>query len=119
MVGESMIRGRAGFSTEEVERLLRETREAHRQWLIELLKQHPLDDLEHEVYLLKGEAGAMITKLAQAKVVDLIVMGTVSRAGIAGLLIGNTAEKVLQQVECSILTIKPEGFITPVKLYPA
>jgi universal stress protein E len=119
MVGESMIRGRAGFSTEEVERLLRETREAHRQWLIELLKQHPLDDLEHEVYLLKGEAGTLITKLAQAKVVDLIVMGTVSRAGIAGLLIGNTAEKVLQQVECSILTIKPEGFITPVKLDPA
>jgi universal stress protein E len=46
-------------------------------------------------------------------------MGTVSRAGIAGLLIGNTAEKVLPQVDCSMLTVKPEGFVTPVKLDPA
>lgn len=60
----------------------------------------------------------MIPKLAQAKEVDLIVMGTVSRAGIAGLLIGNTAEKVLRRVDCSMLTVKPEGFISPVKLEP-
>jgi nucleotide-binding universal stress UspA family protein len=43
-------------------------------------------------------------------------MGTVSRTGVAGLLIGNTAEKVLNQVGCSVLTVKPDGFITPVKL---
>jgi len=43
-------------------------------------------------------------------------MGTVNRAGIAGLLIGNTAEKVLRQVDCSTLAVKPEGFITPVLL---
>jgi universal stress protein E len=119
MYGESMIRGRGGLSTEEVERLLRETQDAHRQWLIELLQQHPLEDLKYEVYLLKGEAGALITELAQAKAIDLIVMGTVSRAGIAGLLIGNTAEKVLQQVDCSMLTVKPNGFVTPVQLDPA
>ena len=63
-----------------------------------------------------AEAGALIPELALAKAIDLIVMGTVSRAGIAGLLIGNTAEKVLQQVDCSMLTVKPEGFVTPVKL---
>ena len=50
-----MIRGRGGFSTEEVERLLRETQDAHRQWLLELPQQHPLEDLKYEVYLLKGE----------------------------------------------------------------
>jgi nucleotide-binding universal stress UspA family protein len=65
--------------------------------------------------LLKGEVGAFIAELAQAKAIDLIVMGIVSRAGIASLLIGNTAEKVLQQVNCLVLTVKPEGFVTPVK----
>jgi len=116
MYGESILRGRGGFSTEEIESLLRETHDEHRLWLIELLQQHPLEDLKYKVYLLNGEAGALIPELAQAKAIDLIVMGTVSRAGIAGLLIGNTAEKVLHQVDCSMLTIKPEGFITPVKL---
>jgi nucleotide-binding universal stress UspA family protein len=27
---------------------------------------------------------------------------------------GNTAESILQQVECSVLTVKPDGFVTPV-----
>jgi len=120
MFGESALRsGRSGISNEAVERLLRETQDAHRQWLIELLQQHPLEGLKCEVYLLKGEAGTLIPELARAKAIDLIVMGTVSRAGIAGLLIGNTAEKVLHRVDCSMLTVKPEGFITPVKLDPA
>jgi universal stress protein E len=42
-------------------------------------------------------------------------MGTLGRAGIAGLLIGNTAEKILHQVECSVMTVKPDGFVSPVK----
>lgn len=58
----------------------------------------------------------LATSLARMKAVELIVMGTVSRSGIAGLLIGNTAEKVLRQVDSSVLAIKPEGFVTPVKL---
>jgi universal stress protein E len=77
-----------------------------------------LDDVKYEAYLLKGEAGVLIPELAQAKAVDLIVMGTVSRTGVAGLLIGNTAEKVLRRVDCSVLTVKPEGFISPVKQEP-
>lgn len=119
MYGESIIRGRGEFSDREVERLLRQAHDVHRLQLVEILKKQPLEDLKYKVYLLKGEAGALIPDLAQAKAIDLIVMGTVSRAGIAGLLIGNTAEKVLHRVDCSVLTVKPEGFITPVKLDPA
>ena len=43
-------------------------------------------------------------------------MGTLSRGGVAGLLIGNTAERVVNRVDCSLLTIKPEDFISPVTL---
>jgi nucleotide-binding universal stress UspA family protein len=43
-------------------------------------------------------------------------MGTVCRTGVTGFLIGNTAEKVLNNVDCSVLTVKPEGFVTPVTL---
>lgn len=46
--------------------------------------------------------------------VDLLVMGTVSRGGIAGFLMGNTAESILDRVDCSLLTIKPADFISPV-----
>jgi len=43
-------------------------------------------------------------------------MGTVCRTGVAGFFIGNTAEDVLNQVESSVLTVKPDGFVTPIEL---
>lgn len=115
--GESTLRyGRASLPKREVDKIVRGTRDAHKRWLITLLGKHPLEDLQHQAYMLKGEAGRLIPALAKVKEVELIVMGTLSRTGAAGLLIGNTAEKVLRQVNCSVLTVKPEGFMTPVKL---
>ena len=54
--------------------------------------------------------------LARRKRVDLVVMGTVARTGVPGLFIGNTAEAILNQVQCSVLAAKPDGFVTPVQL---
>ena len=44
------------------------------------------------------------------------VAGTVARTGIPGLIMGNTAEAILEQLDCSVLAIKPPGFVTPVSL---
>jgi nucleotide-binding universal stress UspA family protein len=65
---------------------------------------------------LQGKPGQLVPELAEKLEVGLIVMGTVSRTGVAGLLIGNAAERILRQVNCSVLTVKPDGFATPVKL---
>jgi nucleotide-binding universal stress UspA family protein len=43
-------------------------------------------------------------------------MGTVARTGINGLLMGNTAEMILTQIDCSVLAVKPQGFVSPVTL---
>jgi universal stress protein E len=45
--------------------------------------------------------------------VDLVVMGTVSRGGLAGWLVGNTAERLLGRLACSLLVVKPEDFACP------
>ena len=47
---------------------------------------------------------------------DLLVMGTLSRGGVAGLLVGNTAERLLGRLECSLLTVKPDDFVCPITL---
>jgi universal stress protein E len=113
---EHSLRSRSFGASSEVDRWVREARDLHRRRLAKLLQPYALRDLEHQVYLLKGEAGHLIPELAAEKEVELIVMGTVSRTGVAGLLIGNTAEKILRQVNCSVLTVKPDGFVTPVRL---
>jgi universal stress protein E len=43
---------------------------------------------------------------------DLVVLGAVSRSGIKGLFIGNTAERLLDDLTCDLLVIKPAGFTT-------
>lgn len=82
------------------------------------LAKHPLSGIPHNVHLLKGDPAEVIASLTAKKRIDLIVMGTVGRTGIPGFLIGNTAETVLRQVNCSVLAVKPEGFVTPVKIEP-
>jgi universal stress protein E len=46
---------------------------------------------------------------------DLVVMGSVGRGGVPGLLIGNTAERLLGRLDCSLLVVKPEDFISPIQ----
>ncbi len=45
---------------------------------------------------------------------DLVVMGMVSREGIPGLILGNTAERVLGRLRSSLLAIKPASFVSPI-----
>jgi nucleotide-binding universal stress UspA family protein len=42
-------------------------------------------------------------------------IGTVGRSGVKGMLLGNTAEKVLDTCDCSMLTVKPDGFVSPIE----
>lgn len=46
--------------------------------------------------------------------IDLVVMGTIARTGIAGFITGNTAERLLPHIACSVLAVKPAGFVSPV-----
>ncbi|RTE65112.1 universal stress protein UspA [Amphritea opalescens] len=70
--------------------------------------------LSPQTHISQGPPGREIPKLANELNADLVVMGTIARTGIAGVVIGNTAENVLPQLRCSILAIKPKGFVSPV-----
>lgn len=115
--GESTLRGaRSQLSQADVDQFLNSVEQAHRDGLNGLLANYDLNGLNYKIHLMKGEARDLIPELAREYEVDLVVMGTVSRTGVAGFFIGNTAESVLQHVNCSVLTVKPEGFVSPVKL---
>ena len=43
-------------------------------------------------------------------------MGTFCRTGVRRFFIGNTAEGVLERVDCSLLTVKPDGLVSPIQL---
>jgi nucleotide-binding universal stress UspA family protein len=108
--------GRVKIPKTTYDECVENVKDERRHSLNALLGRYDLEKLNSRVYLLKGEAQKLIPELAMAAEVELIVMGTVCRTGLAGILIGNTAEKILRQVDCSVLTVKPDGFITPVTL---
>ena len=115
LFGESMLRnGRARISEPELERLLEQTRDRHRERLDALLGGYGMRTGDAEVHLVKGEAATSIRELSEKLSADLIVMGTLGRVGVPGVFIGNTAEEVLQTTRASILAVKPVGFISPV-----
>lgn len=87
-----------------------------RDTLREKLGKDAYEHLAPQFHLRRGIASTVIPETAKKLQADLLVMGTVARTGIAGLFIGNTAENVLEQLQCSVLAIKPHGFVTPVKL---
>jgi len=64
--------------------------------------------------LAPGIPWQVIRTTARRVAADVIVMGSVGRGGLPGLLIGNTAEKVLHAAEASVLIVKPDSFESPV-----
>ena len=124
-VGEDALRHGAFMQrpASEVDAYVEQVRQHHARLLDEfVLKLHDrlgddvLDYTKPVVHMPKGEPGKVIPELARDLEVDCVVMGTVARTGIPGLIMGNTAETILDQIACSVLAVKPPGFVTPVVL---
>ena len=59
-------------------------------------------------------AAVLVTSAAELEA-DVLVMGAVSRSGLKGAFIGNTAEAVIDGVDCDVLIVKPRQFRTTVQ----
>ncbi len=61
-----------------------------------------------------GHVAPELVALLRQVGAGLLVMGAVSRSGLQRLLIGNTAERVLDAVACDVLVVKPARFASKV-----
>ncbi|MGB5161173.1 MAG: universal stress protein [Thermoanaerobaculia bacterium] len=111
---EAMLRSRRiNLPPAEVDGLLREVRGSAEQSLDALVGRVDLSRVPHEIHIVKGQPYEVISGFASQS--DVAVIGTMSRGGVDGLLIGNTAERILRRVDCSVVAVKPEGFLTPLR----
>jgi nucleotide-binding universal stress UspA family protein len=122
--GEALLRSHNwDFSEADFEAMLEEESTRRRLWLENLVMNYGTsadtnnaEVLDVHLHVVRGPAQYVVSELARELAVDLVVMGTVARTGIDGFFMGNTAESILGQLDCSVLTIKPPGFISPVTL---
>jgi universal stress protein E len=64
-----------------------------------LLARHPVDAIPE-----------LVRKLG----CDIVVMGAISRSGMKRVVIGNTAERLLDDLPCDLLIVKPPSFVSSV-----
>lgn len=112
LLGESQMRRIGGIPDADIDRALRDEANRRRKLIEKLLLKHSVE--HYRLHLIKGDAAMVIPQLVAKLGIDLLTIGTVCRIGIPGFIIGNTAERVLDAVDCSVLTVKPEGFVSPV-----
>lgn len=123
-IGESFMRAhRSGLSPHEVDTYVNDVRLLHQNWLERLMSEavswigkETYEAIAPKIHLPMGRASEVIPELVGRLKVELVAMGTVGRTGIPGFIIGNTAETILEQIDCSVLAVKPEGFVTPVSV---
>ncbi|NNC63456.1 MAG: universal stress protein [Gammaproteobacteria bacterium] len=64
--------------------------------------------------LVRGRPADKLLDLAASGEADLIVMGALSRGRLRDLILGSTAERLVNQVHADVLIVKPPGFETSV-----
>ena len=106
---------RSGLPQREVDRMAAEE-EQLRTTRLEALLNEVAPSAKPSLLVKKGHPTDVIAELVEQSDIDLIIMGTVGRTGIPGFFIGNTAEEILGQIDCSVLAIKPPGFVSPVTI---
>lgn len=62
-------------------------------------------------HFLDGPAADAIADLAQYAEADVVAIGTVYREGLERLIVGSSAERILQRLNCDVLVVKPADFI--------
>lgn len=82
--------------------------------MAELAKRAGLPESATE--LIPGKPDAVLESMAEEGRADLIVMGGLSRGMLADLLIGSTADRLLQHGECDVLIVKPPSLEIDVSL---
>ena len=65
---------------------------------------------EEHIHLREGDPAEEIPSIADKIKAELVVLGTVARTGVKNLVMGGTAERMLQRLNCDVLALKPEGF---------
>lgn len=101
MYGDHLLKHHMPIS--EYQRLVDYSRKNHADNFARLLTENQISSQSGE--LLEGNASMIVPRYCTENQVDLLICGTVARQGVPGLLLGNTVERIMNLVDCSILAM--------------
>ncbi len=109
LYGEGTLRNSAFLRTPaaEVDAMLDAERSRRDEALTDLVSAVLKGAAPVELHLLKGAPEDAVPRLVVKKRINLVVIGTAGRTGAAAMIIGNTAERIIDAVGCSLIAVKP------------
>ncbi|MGI5309754.1 universal stress protein UspE [Rheinheimera sp. WS51] len=89
------------------------------------MKQHHIDAVaklaqqfnipQQRCHVIEGMPEDAIPNVVKEHNALMVVIGTIGRTGFSAAIIGNTAEHVIDQLDCDVLAVKPADFISPLQ----
>lgn len=114
---EQMLKRR--MAEESYQAMEQEKRDKAAERFDAFLRIHDCSLQSDHAKMIKGSTPDAIASYVRDKKIDLVVMGTIAKAGVSGLLVGNTAEQTFSRIGCSILGLKPNNLTCPIRLTDA
>ena len=117
LYGESTMRNSSfmHIQSSDLADMVEDAHTKHEDAVTETLAAAGVADEPWQIHVVKGHAADVIPEAVSHHRINLLVMGTVARTGVGGLVMGNTAERVLDQISRSFIAVKPPGFVSPIQ----
>ena len=109
----------AGVPINVLDNLVDEKQKSYKKWIYSLLNKRITESSKCHVHFLEGETETLIPKIVREVQAGLIVSGIIPQSPHTEVFSDSTVEETLHETDCSIITVKPEGFVTPVKINDA
>jgi universal stress protein E len=116
VTGDDSLTLRSEITAEIENNILTKHKATFQNSLDHFLGHYDLSEIAHEIHLKRGAPEFLVPEVQDTSDINLIVMGAIKKSVFPGYFVGNSAESILEQVNCSVLAVKPEGFVSPVVL---
>jgi universal stress protein E len=110
---EALIRSK--FGAKRTKALLERQRKLAQEQLEDLITEAHLQPSIAGTHLPAGNPASAILASAEEIDADLVVLGSAGHKGLAGILIGSTAEAIVTRMARSVAVVKPTGYVSPVR----
>jgi universal stress protein E len=78
-----------------------------------LAQQFDID--EAHCHVKEGMPEDVLPGMAETLDAEMVIIGTIGRTGFSAAIIGNTAEHVIDRLDCDVLAVKPADFVCPLQ----
>ncbi|MEM9335092.1 MAG: universal stress protein, partial [Pseudomonadota bacterium] len=89
-----------------IDELDEKMRNEHRALLDELARANEIN--EDDVHQLPGRPNEILPTFSRAHSADLVIMGALSRSLLQRRMVGDTAQRTLDHIECDVLVVHPD-----------